>query len=108
MHKDALADGAKLAIDKIFGALPTNDDDSGKDNKNDSNNNSNSNITINKKYLPLLSLLIIPIGLSVFGLIVWMRESSSSTSTKRVDEKKEVYLSSNHNLIGADVEKSTM
>lgn len=96
MHKDALADGAKQAIDAIFGPLDTNDND----NKNGNDNNKNKSIS------PLFSLLaIIPIGIGIFFYIAWMKQKKSSNDAV-IEDKKQVNLTPNRNLIPSDLERS--
>lgn len=69
MHKDALADGAKKALDVIFGPLEEQTDDDNDDN-NQQNGDSNDSNGNSAKYFAILGLLFVP-GLLIgayFGL----------------------------------------
>lgn len=79
MHKDALADGAKLALDQIFGPLPeaTDDDGNNEDNGNGSDKNNSSS---SWNYWWLLALLFIP-GLMI-GIYFGMRNRRKKTEQR--------------------------
>jgi hypothetical protein len=92
MHKDALADGAKKALDKIFGTAPSptpvNDDDQeeeGKGGKGDDQDTS-------EKLLWLLALLFVP-GVVVGGWVGMRIQRQRQQTITKGTVKKEIGIS---------------
>jgi hypothetical protein len=93
MHKDALADGAKRALNKIFG--PIANDEESDDNQEQQNKGKNSSDTDNSEiYLGLLALLFVP-GVMI-GVYVGMthRQRQQTRAQKEID----ISISSNSNV----------
>lgn len=107
MHKDALADGAKKALDEIFGPLESSADD--EDDQNEAKKNDDGSSGNSLAYLGFMGVLFLP-GLMI-GCYLGSRGRGGQDSGegKYKDEKKvDISRSTSTNVIHQrnDVERS--
>jgi hypothetical protein len=110
MHKDALADGAKKALDEIFGPLESVSDD--EDDQNEEKSSNDDSQEIPRAYLGFLGILFIP-GLMI-GFYLGSRgkggqgggRGKGHKAEKEIDITRSTSTNVIHELEGKDVEGS--
>jgi hypothetical protein len=108
MHKDALADGAKKALDEIFGPLESVSDD--EDDQNEEKSSNDDSQEIPRVYLGFLGILFIP-GLMI-GFYLGSRGKGGQGGGRGNKAEKEIDITRStstnviHEPVGKDVEGS--